>query len=243
MIDITSTKTEIIKEILALANYLKKNKLFNLTRSKSSLSLDSKQNLIDLHRRMLDVISGDICKRGLSSTDPIPELKELNDEYNTKFNELRNQGIAKRDKYQSAIEKLIHEWLGNDIILCVSESCIDLKTSKDSKISISINYRESWNENKNPGKGHLEVNHPCWGSWNPKDPENRDAIRFFQVMNEIVSDPDWQHMDTICDCMDKMYQNSIQWYRDHDKLEKECHDKGIKIAERIVIDHYDKYIS
>lgn len=240
MIDNTNTKKEIITEILALAKYLKVNKLFNMNRSASSLDQDNKQELIDLHRRMVAVISGDIIKRGKEGE--VPELKELADEYKAKQKELHDNFITSRDNYLKNIENLVREWLGYDLIIRVSEATIELRMTKESHITISIYYREQW-EDKNPGKGSLELNHPCWGSWDPKNPENQDAIRFFQVMNTIISDPNWQHMDTIRGWMDKLYINSVQWYRDNDKLDDEYHDKAAVIAGQMVIDHYNEYIA
>ena len=239
MIDNTNTKKEIITEILALAKYLKKNQLFNMNRSASSLDQDNKQELIDLHRRMVAVISGDIIKRGKEGE--VPELKELADEYKVKLNELHDNFITNRDNYLKNIENLVREWLGYDLIIRVSETTIELKMTKESHISISLYYREHW-DNKNPGKGSLELNHPCWGAWDPKNPVNQDAVRFFQVMNTIISDPDWQHLDIIRDWMDKLYSNSVQWYRDNDKLDDEYHDKAAVIAGEMVLKNYNEYI-
>ena len=239
MIDITNTKKEIITEILALAKYLKKNKLFDMTRSASSLDQDNKQELIELHRRMVAVISGDIIKRGKDGE--VPELKELADEYDAKHKEMYSGFTTRRNNYFKNIENLVHDWLGHDLIVRVSDTTVELRMSKDSHITISIYYRDQW-DGKNPSKGHLELNHPCWGSWDPKNPENQDAIRFFQVMNNIISYND-PHMDTICGWMDKNYQNTIQWYRDSDKLDDEYHDKAAVIAGQMVIDHYDEYIA
>ena len=220
MIDNTNTKKEIITEILALAKYLKKNQLFNMNRSASSLDQDNKQELIDLHRRMVVVISGDIIKRGKKGE--VPELKELADEYKAKLNELHDGFITSRDNYLKNIENMVREWLGYDLIIRVSETNIELRMSKESLINISIHYREHWDD-KNPG-----VNH--------------DAVRFFQVMNTIISDPDWQHLDIIRDWMDKLYSNSVQWYRGADKLEDEYHDKAAVIAGEMVLKNYNEYI-
>lgn len=242
MIDITNTKKEIITEILALAKYLKKNKLFDMTRSASSLDQDNKQELIELHRRMVAVISGDIIKHGKDGE--VPELKELADEYHTKHKELYDSFLTNRDNYFESIENLVHDWLGEDLIVHVSDTNIELRMSKDSRITISIYYRERW-ENKNPSKGHLELNHPSWGAWDPKNPENSDAVRFFQVMNNIISDANdssQPRYDKICDLMDKNYQNTIQLYRDNDKLDDEYHDKAAVIAGEMVMKNYDEYI-
>lgn len=238
MIDITNTKKEIITEILALGKYLKKNKLFSVTRSASSLDQDNKQNLIDLHRYLIGVIVGDIVRRGKDGE--VPELKELADEYHTKHKELYDGFLTKRDNYFESIENLVRDWLGKDLIIQVSDTNVELRMAKDSMITISIYYRERW-EDKKPCKGHLELNHPCWGTWDPKNPKNSDAIRFFQVINNIISDNE-SHMDTICDWMDKNFQNTIQWYRANDKLDEEYHDKAAAIAGQMVIDHYDEYI-
>ena len=239
MIDITNTKKEIITEILALAKYLKKNKLFDMTRSASSLDQDNKQELIELHRRMVAVISGDIIKRGKDGE--VPELKELADEYHTKHKELYDNFLTNRDNYFESIENLVHDWLGEDLIVYVSDTNIELRMSKGSRITISIYYRERW-ENKNPSKGHLELNHPSWGAWDPRNPENSDAVRFFQVMNNIISDSNWQRCDKICDLMDKNYRNTIQLYRDNDKLDDEYHDKAAVIVGEMVMKNYDEYI-
>lgn len=239
MIDNTNTKKEIITEILALAKYLKENKLFNMNRSASSLDQDNKLELIDLHHRMVAVISGDIIKRGKNGE--VPELKELADEYKAKLKELHDGFVTNRDNYLKNIENLVRDWLGHDLIIQVSESTIELRMTKESHITISFYYHEQW-EDKSTGKGSLELNLPCWGSWDPKNPENHDAVRFFQVMNNIISDPNWQHLDTIRDWMDKLHSNSVQWWRDNDKLNDEYHDKAAVIADQMVIDHYNEYI-
>ena len=43
--------------------------------------------------------------------------------------------------------------------------------------------------------------------------------------------------------MDKLYSNSVQRWRNNDKLNDEYHDKAAVIAGQMVIDRYNEYIA
>jgi len=243
MIDNTNTKKEIITEILALAKYLKKNQLFNMNRSASSLDQDNKQELIDLHRRMVAVISGDIIKRGAKGE--IPELKDLYCEVEEKKEKFREYLTTNRQAIFGDIEKIIHHWLGEDLKLRISDNYIVLGVSgtgtNTHSLDISLYYREKneWGEEK---PSTLEVNQPTFGSWDPRHPDNSDIRRFFEVLAKICDPTGWKNMDVIQNLMDKNWDFVIERYHKYEELEKEFHDKAAVIAGEMVMKNYDEYI-
>lgn len=239
MTDNTNTKKEIIHEILAIANYLRENKLFNMNRSASSLDLDKKDDLLELRTKMLAVIIGDRAKKGLKGEDP--DLQELGREYQEKVEALRDRLSNERKSIHAEIESLIKEWLGDDLEVRISDNniCLRIQGTGDHphNLDIDIYYREpnEWGEQK---PSVIEINQPTFGSWNPKASNNADIRQFFAILNEIVNGDkeDWYHLNKIKDLMDKGWATVLDRIHSYDKLEKEYHDKMVDVISPIVWD-------
>lgn len=237
MTDNTNTKKEIIHEILAIADYLRENKLFNMTRSASSLDLDRKENLLELRTKMLAVIIGDRVKKGLKGEDP--DLQELGREYQEKVETIRMRITEERTAIHDEVKSVLTEWLGDDLEIWVSDNNIRLGIlgtgEHPHNLNIDIYYREpnEWGEKK---PSVIEINQPTFGSWNPKAVDNADIRQFFGILNELANGDkeDWYHLNKIKDLMDKGWAVTLDRIHSYDELEKEYHDKMVDAISPIV---------
>ena len=236
MTDITNTKKEIIAEILKIADYLRENKMFNMNRSASSLDMDKKDALLELRDKMLGAIIGDIVRRGAKGE--VPELKDLYYEVEEKKEKFREYLTTNRQAIFGDIEKIIHHWLGEDLKLRISDSCIVLGVPgtgvNSHSLDITMYYREKneWGEKK---PSVLEVNQPTFGSWDPRHPDNGDIRRFFEVLAKICDPAGWKNMDVIQNLMDKNWDLVLERHHKYDELEKEFHDRAVEIVGPSVI--------
>lgn len=236
------SKNEIIDHVIKVSEYLAKNQLGNMRKSMNTWKTYKKEDLIDIYMKMLAVIGADMRQRALQDPDAVPELKELVLEYNAKVDAIRNKMREIRDDYANSIKLILNTWLGHDLQYSISTSNIGIhipnpEGSKRSGLDITIYYRDNvdWvNHEYMFGKGELEINQPTFGTWNPKCPEDQDAVRFFKVLYTLATDTTGR-LDNIREYMDKCFEKATRYGFEVDDLKKQFVEDAAAITGEITM--------
>lgn len=219
---LTMTKNQIIDEIVKISHYLVEHRLGDIRKNRNTWNSYKKDDLIDIYEKQIDVIASDMITKAKSGKVNIPELEELVARYNKKIQGWQTSFDEYEDMCKTHIVNIMKPWIGYDLEYTLNNCSIDIHIPQGR--TINIYYRENDNT--------LEVNHPCWGSWNPKTDES--SRRFFQAMAKLVNDDGWRHLDLICNIMCERRKKTLEGYMTETEIEREYKNDAMVIARKLV---------
>ena len=239
MITATSTKKEIIEKIIKIGEWMDNAKIAHPTRSFNSWNLEKREVLVDILNKMISTIMAEHWRDAKKNPDNYPELRELVSDYNAEMVELDSLCCAHFETFENSVKAMIRGWLGEDIKVHASNYQVELGVPMTNKpdrcLDITIYYRDKMDyTNLKPLKGGVEVNFPCFGSFDPTHPDNSDIRRWTQVLATVTNSV--KELEAIRALFDLFYEERYETSKKNHEIEKTYKEKAFAITLPILND-------
>ena len=239
MITATSTKKEIIEKIIKIGEWMDNAKIAHPTRSFNSWNLEKREVLVDILNKMIGTIMAEHWRDAKKNPNDYPELRELVNDYNAEMTELDSLRRTHFETFENSVKSMIGGWLGEDIKVQASTYQVELgipMTNKPGRyLDMTIYYRDEIDYvTMKPSKGGIEVNFPCFGSFDPTSPENSDIRRWTQVLATVTNST--KELEAIRALFDLFMEERCETSKKNTELEKTYKEKAFSITLPILND-------
>lgn len=239
MITATSTKKEIIEKIIKIGEWMDNAMIAHPTRSFNSWNLEKREVLVDILNKMIDTIMAERWRDAKKNPNDHSELRELVNDYNTEMTELDSLRSTHFETFKNSVNTMIRGWIGEDIRIYVDTYMVELGVPMINKpdrcLDMTIYYRDEIDYvAMKPLKGGIEVNFPCFGSFDPTHPDNSDIRRWTQVLATVANST--KELEAIRALFDLFMEERCETSKKNTELEKTYKEKAFAITLPILSD-------